>query len=232
LIRNRTPRQTVQNWKAVLDRQRVPVERLHFLDVALFPSVRWLRELAPLYREIIGLPFTCRVGMEVVTEESAALLAGMGCEAVCFRLDPRDGDPGEAAPAGGSEVDDVRRSFAIMRRHGIARWSHNLIGFPGVGREILLRSIHLNAEIDPDGARAFIFPTGPGDRQEGAGNADLLFLRHYFGCLVRLYRWGGKFGAGGHRRWKASLDRMLTGRWLPRRGLIRIRRALARSCHE
>ena len=74
-LRARSPQNVV--GELVAAKQRWDLRYVVFHDDIFPTSIRWLREFAPLYREQVGLPFSCITHPQLVLDETAELLAGL-----------------------------------------------------------------------------------------------------------------------------------------------------------
>jgi len=253
-----SPRHTAEQLRDMIARHKADIDKVQFLDAILFPNMRWLREFAPLYKELVGLPFSCNMRADFVTEESAALMADMGCEIVRFGVESGDDYISDEILDRSLEVEDIRRAFAILRRHGMERWSYNIVGIPEENLESALKTIRLNAEIDPELAIAFIFYPYPGTRlhdrcvEKGYmtdkefdhyfqgvatrmpdfSEGDILFLHRFFRPLIRLYRFGNRWQGEGRERWVDFVDGVLRSPLLPRHTIVKVHMAYRRLRHN
>ena len=80
-VRVRSPRHVADELIAA--KARYPqMESVLFHDDIFPVTTRWLEEFSPIYREEIGLPFSCITHPLLVTERMAELLAKAGCRSV------------------------------------------------------------------------------------------------------------------------------------------------------
>ena len=242
-----SPRHAVEQLRRMMDRYYPETETVQFLDAILFRDRRWLKEFATLYKEHISLPFSCNLRADFVTEETAAILADMGCEIARFGVESGDEYMTTEILDRNLEVEDIRRAFELLGAVGIQRWSYNMVGLPRENLKMALKTIRLNAEIDPELALSFIFYPYPGTRlydlcaEDGTltdkefdhyfmgvttdnkefPEGDVLFMHSFFRPLVKLYGWGRKLPGGGLSHWHDFLDAVLAGPLFPRTSLVR-----------
>jgi anaerobic magnesium-protoporphyrin IX monomethyl ester cyclase len=219
---------------------------VQFLDAILFPNPRWLREFAPLYKKCIGLPFSANLRADFVTEETAGILADMGCRVTRFGVESGDEHMTREILNRGLDVEDIRRAFAILEKRGIERWSYNIVGLPEETLPMALKTIRLNAEIKPDLALAFIFYPYPGTalydlcaekgyltdkeldhyfqgvttRYPDFSTGDILFLHRFFTSLMGVYAMANDWSDKDRRRWWRLVDSILASPLLPRKALV------------
>jgi anaerobic magnesium-protoporphyrin IX monomethyl ester cyclase len=233
-----SPQRAADQLATLLARHLPAARSVTFLDAVFFPSPEWLEEFAPLYRARVGLPFSCNLRADRVTERVAVTLRAMGCDAA--RLGVESGDERLTREVLRRRLgpDDLRRAFRLLRAHGIARWSYSMFGLPTETLPLALRTVRFNAELEPDLALSFVYFPYPGtelrrrcaeagwltDREFDhyrAGAAlrmpdfpehDILFVQRFYPRLLRLY---ARF-----RRAPAALDAVLASPLLPRRALL------------
>jgi radical SAM superfamily enzyme YgiQ (UPF0313 family) len=147
-----SPERAVGQMRALMDAHMPYAERVHFLDAIFFSSKNWLKEFAVLYKEQIGLPFSCNLRADYVTKTTTAILKDMGC----------DDEMNARVLLRGLSIDKIRRAFDMLAAAGIQRVSYNLVGLPEENLALSLKTVRLNAELEPDIAIPFIFYPYPG----------------------------------------------------------------------
>jgi len=253
-----SPRRAVEQLATLLARHLPEVRLVSFIDAIFFPERAWLEEFAPLYRRRIGLPFACNMRADRLDRESAALLRDLGCR--CVRLGVESGDERITSQVlkRGLEAADLRRAFALLREHGMARWSYNMVGLPTETLRSALKTVVLNAELDPEFAITFIFYPYPGTALRalcaasgqltgreydnyGVGvtarlpqfpETDVLFVQRFFRGLIRLYARGMRLPGRWPARWTSVLDATLSSPLFPRAALVRGAEAYRRVRHR
>ncbi len=243
-----SPVRTAEQLRDMIRQHPAPIEKVQFLDAIFFPHLRWLKEFAPLYKDLVGLPFSCNMRADFVTEEVATIMADMGCEIVRFGVESGDEWITSEILDRALEIEDIRKAFAILRPHGIERWSYNIVGLPEEDINRALKTIHLNAEIEPELAIPFLFYPYPGtklhelclekgyltDREfdhyfQGVSThlpdfpeGDILFIHRFFCDLIHLYGLGNRWSPKNQRRWIRLLDGILTSPIFPRGFIVKI----------
>jgi radical SAM superfamily enzyme YgiQ (UPF0313 family) len=193
----------------------------------------------------------------MLTDETVALLAEAGCDVV--RMGVESGDERITAEVlkRHLKIQHLRDAFATTRRHGIRRMSYNMIGLPTERLPQALKTVRLNAELDPDEALAFIFYPYPGtelhrlsaelgyltDREFDhykAGvstnmpqfsESDILFVHRHFHSLIRLYRAAARLPGALGRRAPDALDTMFASPLFPRSAIVRAKESYLRTRH-
>jgi anaerobic magnesium-protoporphyrin IX monomethyl ester cyclase len=241
-----SPRRAADQLAGLIARHLPGARSVTFVDAMFFPGPDWLEEFAPLYRERVGLPFSCNLRADRVTERIAATLRRMGCESARFGVESGDERITREVLRRRLGPDDLRRAFALLRAHGIQRWSYNMVGLPTETLPRALRTVRFNAELEPDLALSFVYYPYPGTELRRhcaaagfltgrefdhyrAGTAlhmprfpehDVLFVQRFFPRLLRLYSLGRHAPAWLRRAWPGLLDAVLAGPLLPRRALL------------
>jgi anaerobic magnesium-protoporphyrin IX monomethyl ester cyclase len=253
-----SPERATSQLRALIDRYMPGAAQVNFLDAILFPNRKWLEAFAPLYRERIGLPFSCNMRADLLNPQVAEILAGMGCRVVRMGVESGDQTITTEVLERRLDIDDIRRGFAVLREHGIRRWSYNMVGLPDETLAKALKTVRLNAEIQPDLALAFIFYPYPGTRLHDVCRErgwlttkefdhyqvnvttripsfpadDILFVHRFFNRLIRLYGLGRRLPGGLGAAWPRALDAVITSPAFPRTGLVRFRDGYKRLRHR
>lgn len=241
-----SPERAVGQIHALLDAHMPQAQEVHFLDAIFFSSRKWLRDFAPLYRERIGLDFSCNLRADYVNAETARLLKGMGCSTVRFGVESGNDFLSREILQRGMTAETLRRAFALLREYGIRRVAYNLVGLPEETLEMSLETVRLNADLAPDLAIPFIFYPYPGTalharcRERGylTGREldnyfqgvvtdiptfrapDILFVHRFFRKLVRLYATGRGWPRPVRSAWLATIHGVLTSRFFPRGPIV------------
>jgi anaerobic magnesium-protoporphyrin IX monomethyl ester cyclase len=245
-----SPQRAADQLATLLARHLPGARVVSFLDAIFFPRLDWLEEFAPLYRARVGMPFSCSLRADRVDARVATILREMGCTTVRFGVESGDERVMREVLRRRLGLDDLRRAFALLREHGIQRWSYNMVGLPTETLPLALRTVRFNAELQPDHAMSFMYFPFPGtDLGRRAAEAglvtdrefdhyrvaaalhmprfpehDILFVQRFFLRLLRLYGLGRR-GRELSRPWTALLDATLTSPLLPRRLLVALHEA-------
>jgi anaerobic magnesium-protoporphyrin IX monomethyl ester cyclase len=241
-----SPRRAADQLAALLERHLPDARSVTFVDAMFFPGPDWLAGFAPLYRERVGLPFSCNLRADRVTERVAVTLREMGCESARFGVETGDERIGREVLRRRLGPDDLRRAFALLREQGIRRWSYSMFGLPTETLPLALRTVRFNAELEPDLALSFVYFPYPGtelrrrcaeagfltDREfdhyragaalhmPGFREHDILFAQRFFPHLLCLYSLTRRAPLWLRRAWPALLDAVLASPLLPRRALL------------
>jgi anaerobic magnesium-protoporphyrin IX monomethyl ester cyclase len=252
-----SPPRAAAQLATLLERHMPNAPEIHFLDAIFFPNREWLRPFAAHYKQLVGRPFSCNLRADLVDEEAAEILADMGCTAARLGVESGDEEITRLVLTRGLDIDSIRRAFGLLRAHGIARWSYNMVGLPTETLGKALQTVRLNAELDPELAIPFIFYPYPGTRlhtvceREGFltereydhyflgvttrlptfKEADILFVHRFFSPLVRLYAVARPWPPAARRRWESAVTAVLTSPLFPRAAILAVRERYKRMRH-
>ncbi len=152
--RRKSPRRAVDEVLQVKD--RYPLEHVHFSDDLFTVHPTWLEEFAPIYRDEVGVPFTCNSSVPLVTERTTNALAAAGCLGVGIGLEC--GNEALRSEILGKVVtnDEVRSAAHLVKSYGMQLSTFNMVGSPGETVENVWETIHLNQAIGVDHVRVTV----------------------------------------------------------------------------
>jgi anaerobic magnesium-protoporphyrin IX monomethyl ester cyclase len=152
------------------------VRQILFKDDLFAHRASFVSEFADLYPREVGLPFSCNVRADRVTEQIADDLARAGVAIVHFGVE--SGNDHIRQEVLGRRISrkamiDTARWF---RERGVKVYTFNLLGIPGETPEEAFETLDLNAELGADIAMFSIFQPYPrtplGDRAVELGLVD------------------------------------------------------------
>jgi anaerobic magnesium-protoporphyrin IX monomethyl ester cyclase len=213
------------------------ISYIRFIDNILGIQKEWLEEFCLLYKKEVGLPFACDHRADLATPKILRLLKDAGCNFIYFGVETGDEELRRNVLTRPMSNEQIKRTFAECRRLGIKTLAFNILGLPHENPEKALKTIKLNAEINPDRMIPNIYTPYPYTNtyeislkegfipgpiadyrddvfldQPNFSKEEVLFLAMHFRLLVRLYRL-----AGGRDRLVRLLDRVVLWPWLPRK---------------
>ena len=130
-----------------------PMHHVHFSDDLFTLRPSWLEAFAPLYRDGVGLPFTCNSSVELVTERVVDALAAAGCAGVAIGIETGNEQLREKILNKTVSNDDVRRAARLIKSRGMRLTTFNMIASPGETLEDAFSTLALNREIGADHVR-------------------------------------------------------------------------------
>ncbi|MFB0545787.1 MAG: radical SAM protein [Anaerolineae bacterium] len=158
-FRRRSVDNVIREIKGVWE--RYPLEFITFMDDTFILNRRWLTEFAIRYREEVGLPFWCQVRADLVTEEMIAMFKDAGCVSVSFGLEAGNDRLRNAVLKRQMTKEDILEASRILREHGIAFMTNNMLGLPAGSLETDFETLELNIQCRPSYANVFLYQPYP-----------------------------------------------------------------------
>jgi len=145
-IRRRSVDSTIAMLRDVKDRYP-NVRYFTFVDDVFAIYSRWLADLAPRYKEEIGLPFAATSQPLAFDENIARLLKEMGCKVV--KMGVEAGNPDIRNHVLNRNIPDrvISDAFELARRYGLKPQAFNMIGLPTETKEDMIQTARLNANL-------------------------------------------------------------------------------------
>lgn len=130
----------------------------------IFPtSIQWLREFAPLYRARVGLPFSCITHPQLIKEEVAQLLGGMGCKYVIMGAQTVNESSRSADVINRTEsTEDIATAVRRLKDQGIFVLLDHIFGIPGETQADQEAALRFYAESGADVVKPFFMTYFPG----------------------------------------------------------------------
>jgi anaerobic magnesium-protoporphyrin IX monomethyl ester cyclase len=123
---------------------------LRFTDHALATDLDWLEAFAEMYEFRCGLPFECHVRANILDERRADLLKSAGCSVAEIEvISGSDFIRNEILDMDTSD-EQIERSFALLKAHGVGTKSVNLVGAPYSSQVAEDRTVEINRRIGAD----------------------------------------------------------------------------------
>jgi anaerobic magnesium-protoporphyrin IX monomethyl ester cyclase len=144
----------------------------------IFPtSLKWLKEFAPLYKEHIGLPFSCITHPQLVRDETAELLADMGCKYVIMGAQTVNEASRSSDVINRTESsDEIYAAVKRLKSRGVFVLVDHIFGIPGESLQDQEDALAFYAEAGPDVVKPFFMSYFPGTdltkRAEGARSVE------------------------------------------------------------
>ena len=135
---------------------RHPLRRVHFSDDLFTVHPPWLEEFSDLYRDEVGIPFTCNTSIPLVNERTMEALTRAGCAGVAVGVETGNEALREKILGKPVTNDHVRYAAALIKGAGLQLFTFNMVGSPGETVDDVLQTIALNREIGVDNVRVNI----------------------------------------------------------------------------
>lgn len=189
------------------------IKKLHFDDDIFGLSIGWLREFAEKFPDEVGVPFSCNIRANLLTDERIALLKKSGCYRLQIGVESGNDFIRNEIMNRNMSRETIVRAFKKAKEAGFETYAFNMIGLPHENAAAVLDTVKLNAEIEPDMFQCSIFYPYPSTRLyslcrkenmirrrqmhsyfrgsilnlQGMSDAQLEVFNRYFEHLVALY---------------------------------------------
>lgn len=160
-VRFRTPENVVTEIEELV-KSDPAIEFIRFDDDILTLDIRWLEELAGLYKKRVGMPFICNSRVNFMNEKTTKLLADMGCSVVCMGIESGNEWLRKNVLKRNMSNQQIAKAFRLCREFGIKTVSTNMVGLPYETTEMVLDTIKINAICRPDTIQVSTFIPYPG----------------------------------------------------------------------
>lgn len=226
------------------------VRYLNFNDAILNMYTDWFYPFMALYKERIGLKFTCNLRFDHVDREMCRVLADCGCYLVTIGLENGNETFRKKYLHRSMNNDHIVQVARWLREEGICVYTYNIIGLPYETLALTLETVKLNARLGADSAVVSFFYPYPAtvlrEISEKAGfldphlppgarvrlhmpdypRRDILYARYSFHRLIRIYRkiYEGPDPKRAAMR-EAALDRRILSPLRPRGAIGALRAA-------
>jgi radical SAM superfamily enzyme YgiQ (UPF0313 family) len=159
-VRKHSPAYVIRELEEVINKFKP--KSFTFVDELFAVDKEWIRDFCGIYRERIGLPFTCNITPGTVDDECLSWLAAAGTTTVCMGLETgnekvRRGLLNKPVSNPHFEATAQRLHF-----HGIKFLTSNIVGLPGETVEEAFKTVEFNRKIKTDFVYFSIFQPYPG----------------------------------------------------------------------
>ncbi len=158
-FRRRSADNVIRELKEVTARH--DVRFVLFMDDTFVLQDNWLQEFMARYKAELGLPFWCQVRANLVTDEIIALFRDAGCVSVSFGIEAGNDHLRNVILNRSMSREEILNAAEILRRHGIAFMTNNMLGLPTGNLETDLETLELNVQCRPAYANVFLFQPYP-----------------------------------------------------------------------
>ena len=154
-FRRRSPDHVMRELQEITS--RYDVRFILFMDDTFILQDRWLTEFMGRYKAEIGLPFWCQVRANLVTDDKIALFKGAGCVSVSFGLEAGNDRLRNVILNRNMSREEILGAAEILRRHGIAFMTNNMLGLPTGNLRTDFETLELNVQCRPAYANVFLY---------------------------------------------------------------------------
>ena len=134
------------------------IKTLNFQDDVFTLDREWALEFSRAYAEAFTFPFWINTRVESINdEELVAALAGSGCRGVRIGIESGNEELRAKILKRRMSNDEIRRAFALARKHGLDTYTCNMLGIPGETPAMIEETIALNRELEPTDLQFSVF---------------------------------------------------------------------------
>ena len=179
-IRQASPEYAIQEIEETIKKfpSIGPVYKVFLTDDIFGLNKKWRREFLALYRKRIKIPFYCLLRCDVVTEDTMQDLASGYCALIMFGVESGNDYIRNNVMSRDMPRETIIRAFKLAKKYKVRTTAINIIGVPGETKEMLMDTVNLNREIQPDFSGVNIFypyrgtPLGDKSFKDGLVNIE------------------------------------------------------------
>jgi len=134
---------------------------IRFNDDMFILSRDWIEEFSEAYREQIGLPFSCLVRANCVTQETVSLLKRAGCYRIMMGVEAGNDHVRREILKRDMSDETILEAARIVRQAGLRLVTANLAAIPGGSLEADWETVRLNARCRPNFASVSLLQPYP-----------------------------------------------------------------------
>lgn len=138
------------------------VKGIIFIDDLLVMNKEWFKEFIGRYRYEIGLPYTCNLRVEYVTEDICSLLKKSGCTLAQLGVETGSDWLRRYLLNRRMTNQQIINAFQLLRHFGIPTFSYNILGFPFETKVLMEETLSINKRIQPNSGVVYYFFPYPG----------------------------------------------------------------------
>lgn len=218
------------------------VKTIFFQDDILPLDRKWFISFAELYSQRIDMPFTCNIHPLLIDEDVCKVLSSMNCTSIQIGLESGNKRIRNEVLKRKMSNEDIISRLNTCHRYGIGVATFNIVGNFSETLPEALETVKLNARIDPVRKYSTVFVPYPGTalndtcisnnsfvdgeppeyypeytlkpiiKNSLLSPEQIVFLKNYFGVLVRAYQIIPE----------KTIDSLLRNKWFPYKGFNKL----------
>lgn len=159
---------------------------LNFDDDTFIKNKEWLHLFLDEYKKLTNIPFNCNTRPETINEELCQKLREANCSSISIGIESGNELLRQKILKRRMSNESIKKTFDLLRKHGIRTSSYNMVGIPDETYEDYLDTVKLNREISPDHMQISIFypylgtDLGNYAKEKGMMSGDDNFSHSYF----------------------------------------------------
>jgi len=143
-------------------KRKYPLKLVSFIDDTFIVNKKWLLLFLSLYKEKVGLPFTCNVRGDLLDEELTQNLAEAGCASVFMGVETGDEERRFKILKKAITNEKIRVAAGLLHKYNLRLAANNMVGLPGESLSDGIQTAKFNAEIKTNLPWCAIFQPYPG----------------------------------------------------------------------
>ncbi len=141
-VRRHSPERVIDEIKYIRD--NYPLKVIRFDDDVFTLDSRWLSEFLPLYRDRIGLPFSCLIRANNFTDDMGRLLAECNCHFVQFGIESGNERLRKDVLNKNIEKEHIINTSDILKKYRIRFGTFNMLNIPTETFNDAFETVQLN----------------------------------------------------------------------------------------
>jgi radical SAM superfamily enzyme YgiQ (UPF0313 family) len=158
-VRLRSVRTAIEELKHV--KSRYQPSCFFFHDDTFTCDAAYSKEFLGTYRKEIGLPFSCLVRADLISDEYIGLLKSAGCYLVAFGVESGDQQLRSTVLKKNISDDQIINCAQLLHKYEIPFATFNMVGLPGENLGQVWETVDLNVRIKPAWAWFSLYQTLP-----------------------------------------------------------------------
>ncbi|MDD5136748.1 MAG: radical SAM protein, partial [Candidatus Omnitrophica bacterium] len=143
-------------------KKRFPLEFIRFnSDYFVLTRDKWLEEFCEEYPKRAGLPFSCVMNPNNITDEIITMLKGAGLKSICLAIECGNEEDRKNLLTRNIRDETMLDAFGVMHRHNIRSFATVMLGLPGTTFEKDLETLKFARKCAPTAITAPIFQPYP-----------------------------------------------------------------------
>lgn len=160
IVRKKSIDYIIEEIKGV--RERYELKLVVFQDDTFIVDRGWFKEFAERFPKEIGLPYTCNIRANLITEEVVRLLKDSKCIAANWSIESGNDFFRNTVLKRNISKEQILKTGYLLNKYKVPHRIANLIGLPGEKFEDMLSTLELNINVNPNYGYANIFIPFPG----------------------------------------------------------------------
>jgi anaerobic magnesium-protoporphyrin IX monomethyl ester cyclase len=159
VYRSRDPQKICEEIN--LERSRVDVKMVRFIDDSFTLNKQWLRRFVECYKDEVGLPFSINTRFDMLDDSIVADLKEANCSLIFLGVESGSERVRNRIMGRDMHLDSIYKGAALLRKYRIKFLTENIIGVTSETLHEAFETLILNMKIKPDFANCSLFAPYP-----------------------------------------------------------------------